>query len=235
MITSFLVAFITLSSFVWIELQTERPLINVRIFKQKALAATLAAVALSNVIHYPIAFCAPLYNVLGSSAMAAGLMLAALPLSTALASLLSGRLADRFDPGTVASTGLVLIFIGIACYSRLGANSSHTLVIVALSLIGSGIGVFTPANQKVAFASVEQEDYGVLAAMLSSFGTAAGTIGTTIAVALMEIDGGQLLWREPEVFANAQRFAFACLAPIGLVAFLIAHKSRRGVQSAVSL
>jgi MFS family permease len=212
-------------------------LIDVRIFKQKVFAATLAAVALRNVIHYPIALCAPLYlqNVLGSSAMAAGLMLAVLPLSTALASLLSGRLADRFDPGTVASTGLVLIFIGIACYSRLGTGSSHALVIVALSLIGAGIGIFTPANQKVAFASVEQKEYGVLAAMLSSFGTAAGTIGTAIAVALMEIDGGELLWREPEIFAKAQRFAFACLAPIGLVAFLIARKSQRGVQSALSL
>jgi EmrB/QacA subfamily drug resistance transporter len=235
-ITSFLVAFITLTGFVWIELRTDQPLIDVRIFKQKVLAAALAAVALSNVIHYPIALCAPLYlqNVLGSSAMAAGLMLAVLPLSTALASPLSGRLADQFDAGTVASTGLVLILIGIAGYSRLGANSSPTLVIVALSLIGSGIGIFTPANQKIAFASVKQEDYGVLAAMLSSFGTAAGTIGTTVAVALMEIDGKQLLWREPEVFANAQRFAFACLAPVGLIAFLVARKGRSEVQSAAS-
>ena len=99
---------------------------------------------------------------------------------------------------------------------------------------GGMFGIFTRANQKVAFASVEQEEYHVLAAMLSSFGTAAGTIGTTIAVALMEIDGGELLWREPEIFANAQRFAFACLTPNGLVAFLIARKSQRGVQSDVS-
>ena len=71
------------------------------------LAAALLAVALSNMIHYPIALCAPLYlqNVLGSSAMTAGLILAALPLSTALASPLSGRLADRFDAATVASIG----------------------------------------------------------------------------------------------------------------------------------
>jgi hypothetical protein len=36
---------------------------------------------------------------------------------------------------------------------------------------------------------VNQEDDGVLVAMLSSLGTAAGTIGTTIVVALMEMDG----------------------------------------------
>jgi len=78
----------------------------------------------------------------------------------------------------------------------------------------------------VAFASVQQDDYAVLAAILSSFGTAAGTIGTTMAVALMELRGGQRLWAEPVVFASAQHFAFSCLAPIGLLALLIAYLSR---------
>ena len=61
-----------------------------------------------------------------------------------------------------------------------------------LGLLGIGVGFFTPANQKVAFASVAKDDYGVLAAMLSSFGTAAGTIGTTIAVALMEMKAKEI-------------------------------------------
>ena len=34
----------------------------------------------------------------------------------------------------------------IACYSRLGSNSEPT--VVAVALVGTGIGVFTPANQK---------------------------------------------------------------------------------------
>ena len=84
----FAVAAIALASFFWLELHTTKPLVDVAIFRRKMLAAALLAVALSNMIHYPIALCAPLYlqNVLGSSAVAAGLMLAALPLSTALAS-----------------------------------------------------------------------------------------------------------------------------------------------------
>ncbi len=56
---------------------TTKPLIDVAIFRRKMLAAALLAVALSNMIHYPIALCAPLYlqNVLGSSALTAGLSL----------------------------------------------------------------------------------------------------------------------------------------------------------------
>jgi hypothetical protein len=74
----------------------------------------------------------------------------------------------------------------------------------------------------VAFASVTQQDFGLLAAMLSSFGTAAGTVGTTITVALMESDGGARLWSAPETLARAQQFAFACLLPLGLLAIVIA-------------
>src|SRR4030095_10977932 len=127
---------------------------------------------------------------------------------------------------TMASIGLLILVVVIACYSRLETDSDYRLVLAALICVGTGIGIFTPANQTVAFAAVRQDDYGVLAAILSSFGTAAGTIGTTMAVALMELRGGQRLWAEPLVFASAQHFAFACLAPIGLLALLIAYLSR---------
>ena len=222
------VALIGLPIFVWIELRTKKPLIEMAIFKHKVLAAAVAAAVLCNITHYPVGLCAPLYlqNVLGASAVITGLVLAVLPLSTALASWISGRLADRLDAALIACVGLLFIFAGIVYYSRLETDRNLVYIIGALAVVGTGLGIFTPSNQKVAFASVEQDDYGVLAAILSSFGTAAGTIGTTMAVALMELRGGQRLWAEPLVFASAQHFAFACLAPIGLLALLIAYLSR---------
>ena len=95
-------------------------------------------------------------------------------------------------------------------------------------MIGAGVGFLTPSSQKIAFAAVRQEDYGVLAAVLSSFGTAAGTIGITITVALMDAASGPRLWHDPAAFAAAQQFAFACLVPVGLVAVGVALKCRRG-------
>lgn len=219
----FLLAAIALGSFVGIELKTAKPLIDVGIFKNKMLAAALATVVLSHMIYQPIALCAPLYlqNGLGTSAMAAGFILAVLPLSTAFASPLSGRLADRFDASRIAVTGLIMIAAGIACYATLDVFSGLPGVVAVLALLGLGVGCFTPANQKVVFASVRQQDYGVLAAMLSSFGTAAGTVGTTIAVALMEISGGRNLWTQPAALSSAQQFAFAWLVPVGLLAVMI--------------
>jgi MFS family permease len=215
-----------LASFFWIELYAENPLIDVALFKRKMLSQALAAVVLSHMIYNPVALCAPLFlqNALRASPLTAGLALAVLPLSTALASPLSGRLADRLDPTKVALLGLALIVAGIAFYSRLGESSILVTVVAALALLGIGVGVFTPANQKVAFASVGQEDYGVLAAMLSSFGTAAGTVGTAMVVALMEASAGQRLWGDATALAEAQGFAFTCLLPLGALGVVLAMR-----------
>ena len=223
----FVLAAAGLASFFWVELHTTKPLVDIKMFSRPMLAGALGAVVLTHMIHNPIALSAPLYlqNVIGESAMTSGLILAVLPLSTALASPLGGRLADRLDAAKVALIGMVLIVGGIAAYSRLANDSRIIAVVAVLALLGAGIGLFTPANQKVAFAAVGLEDYGVLGAMLSSFGTAAGTIGTTITVALMEIDGGRQLWTKGAVFAEAQQFAFMWLTFAGLIGIAVGLKA----------
>ncbi len=108
-ILCFTVAAVGLVGFVGIELRTAKPLVDVAIFRNKMLSAAIVALILSHMLHNPIALAAPLYlqNVLGASAVAAGFLLAILPLSTALAAPLSGRLADRFDASSVAASGSV--------------------------------------------------------------------------------------------------------------------------------
>jgi MFS family permease len=138
----------------------------------------------------------------------------------------SGALADRLEPRSVAAIGLGLILAGIIVYAGLGTGAAALSVAFALMLIGAGTGFFIPANQKAAFATVASEDYGILAAMLSSFGTAASTLGTTLTVALIETvmaehngDGAG--------FAGAQRFAFSMLVPLAGAALVIALIGRK--------
>ncbi len=225
---AFAVAAIALFGFVLIEVRVPHPLIDFAIFRRKSLSGALLTLSLSHMIYHPIALAAPLYlqNGLGASAAAAGLLLAILPLSTALASPVGGRFSDRFDASVVALVGLVIIVAGILFYATLDVNSDFAAVAAVLAVLGWGIGLFTPANQKLAYSSVGQEDYGVLAAMLSSFGTAAGTIGIMITVALMEASGGPRLWTEPAILAGAQQFSFACLLPLGVLAIIIGCRSR---------
>ena len=224
----FALAAVGLAGFAWIELHVKNPLVDITLFRRRSLSASLLSLALGSAVGAPLAVCAPLYmqNVLVFSPLTVGLVMASLPLFTALSSPLSGRLADRFEARFVASLGLGIVLIGIFFYARLGVGSSYLLVVLALSLIGVGSGFFMPANQKAAFSSVGSEHYGILSAMLASFGTAAGTLGTTIAVALIEATMAGKGAQDPGSFAAGQQFAFSALLPLTALALLASLKGK---------
>ncbi len=222
----FVLATIAMSGFLWIEHQSPSPLIDLQLFRHRSLSLTLSSTALSNALLNPITICGPLFleNVLNASPLMVGMVLSALPLMTALASPISGRLVDRGDAGLVMTIGAGIIVLGVLAYARLGMHASYATVGIALGIVGLGTGVFVPANQKLAFAAVQTQDYGILSAMLSSFSTAAGSLGTATVVALMEVGRLGVKFNDPAAFVVAQQSAFTTLLPLGLIACLIAAR-----------
>jgi len=218
-----------LAAFFYIERRAAMPLIDVALFKSKALLAALLSLALGTAAYAPINVAAPLFmqQGLALSPLAVGFVMAALPVCTALASPVSGRLADRLEPRSIAALGMGFILAGILVYGRVGLDSTAWSVVIALMLIGAGTGFFIPANQKAAFATVSSADYGILSAMLSSFGTAASTLGTTLTVALIETLMSESATAAPAAFAGAQRVAFITLAPLAAIALAIALAGRK--------
>ncbi len=218
-----------LTLFFFIERRAKNPLIDVALFKSRPLAAALVSLAVGTAAYSPINLTAPLFmqQALALSPLTVGFVMAALPVCTACASPISGTLADRLEPRSVAAVGLALILAGLAVYAALGVASSASSVALALMLIGCGTGFFIPANQKAAFATVASEDYGILSAMLASFGTAASTLGTTLTVALIETAMARAGGATPASFAAAQSLAFSILAPLAGVALGISLIGRR--------
>jgi len=212
-----------LFSFTVTEFRAKNPLIRPSLFKSLPLSAAILSLALNSGVHYPIFMLGPLYmqNVLGFSPLMIGLIATTLPLLTAVTSPVSGRLADRMDAGSVAAVGLFFTLLGILIYSRFGVDSRYLLILSSFALIGVGIGFFIPANQRVAFSAVSREDYGILSAMLSSFGPAAGTIGIALTVALLEGTMTGRTIEDPIAFSNAQQFAFSSLLPFAVLAIFV--------------
>jgi hypothetical protein len=66
--------------------------------------------------------------------------------------------------------------------------------------------------------------------MLSSIGTAASTLGTTVAVALIETGMAAHGDFSPHAFAAGQSFAFAMMIPLAALAFASALVGRRLVR-----
>jgi hypothetical protein len=220
----FAVAAVGLLGFVWIERRTASPLVDLRIFRHGRLSAALASNLLISALYNPITFCGPLYlhNVLSASPLAIGIILSLLPVMTALTSPLSGKASDRIAAGRVVTVGLGLISLGVFIYSRLGFQSSYVAVALALGVIGMGIGVLPGESKKLLSRLSRKQAYGVLSALLSSFATAAGTLGTTAAVAA-GTENGRFEPNDPTVRFSAAAASRGCSPGVPIIVALRAQ------------
>ncbi|HEU4341735.1 MAG TPA: MFS transporter [Candidatus Binatia bacterium] len=215
--------------FIWRELHAEAPLMNLLYFRSLPLFRSLLSLIFATLAFYPVSIFGPLYllNVIQASPFSTGFAMATLPLCTTLFSPLSGRLADRLNPRWVALFGLCTILLGVFFYARLGEGSTLIWIVFVLSILGTGIGLFVPANEKAAFSTVPSRDYGMLSAMLTAFATGAGVLGTIVAVALADMSNKSRIGGDGAGFAYDQQFAFTSLLPLAALAVLVTMVGKR--------
>jgi MFS family permease len=120
--------------------------------------------------------------------------------------------------------GMFLTFLSVLAYSQLGTTTPVLFILVPLVLLGFGSGLFRPANQVAVFASVTAAEYGSLSGMLQSMGALAGTLGTTITVAVN--DARSTSSTDSVAFAEAQAFTFTALLPLLLLSVFVSLLAR---------
>lgn len=214
------------------ESRSSSPLIPLPLLCNLKLMASLVALFLFSVAYFPILVLSPLYlqNVLSQSPLNLGLILTTLPVVAACCSPVSGRLADQMEPWVVTVAGLGLGACGVIVYASLGIASHAVHALFALTLVGAGIGLVLPANQKAVFSAAPREHYGVIGGMLTMCGPGAGALGIGIAVATMEGIGTGAALGSPGAFVAAQYGAMSVLFPLPIVALVViflAHRSPR--------
>jgi EmrB/QacA subfamily drug resistance transporter len=218
-----------LGAFTVRELRFDKPIFHFRFFRSPIFCIAMFTLAVASFVQNPVTFFTPLYlqNVLTANALTVGLVMMALPISTLIAGPIGGSLSDRHNPWSVAAGGALLSLFAVLIYSRLGTEASLVFVVIALVLVGLGAGFFRPANQVAVYAQADQRDYGAIAAMLVLLQSLAGTLGTTIAVAINE---SRAAADDARSFTEGQQFAFSTLIPLLIASVaisLFAHKLDR--------
>ena len=220
----FLLGATGVAAFVLRQIRALRPLIPLPFMTNVPLVVSFLAMMLFSAAYFPIFMLSPLYmrNVLEVTPLHLGLILTTLPVVAAFCSPISGRLADRLEPWIVVGAGYVAGAAGILVYAGLQDDSSPAMVLLALALLGIGVGVALPANQRTVFSLAPREHYGVAGGMLSACGPGAGALGIGLAVSLMEgtVAAGA------GAFVGAQRTAMLTLLPLPFVALALMALSR---------
>jgi MFS family permease len=232
----FVIAALGLTGFGVRELKFEKPIFHFRFFRNVSFCIAMFTLVVASFVQSPVTLFSPIYlqKVLDLDGFSVGLVMMALPISTLIAGPIGGRMADRYDARAIAGIGAFITLAAVLIYAQLGIEGPLLLVVVALVLVGLGAGFFRPANQVAVYADADRADYGALTAMLVLIQSLAGTLGTTIIVAISES-------RAPadtaEAFTEGQQFAFMLLIPLlaaSVVVSFLGRTRRRQVEPATA-
>ena len=171
-----------LATFVWWELRTSDPLIDLRVFTSRAFSAAAGAVTVIFFALFGSLFLLTqfLQLVQGYSPLAAGVRALPFALAMAAVSPVSPLLAERFGTRVIMPAGMALMGLGLADLSTAGVHTAYPLIAVAVAIMGAGMGlVMAPASNTI-MTTVPAHQAGAGSAINDTIREVGGALGVAI-------------------------------------------------------
>ena len=191
------IAVAMLGVFLYVESRAAEPLIPLSMFKISVISVCSLAVFVLGMGMFGVIIYLPLFmqGVLGVSATRSGNLLTPMMMGAVVASILSGQFTSRlgrYKPLVVV--GSVLVAIGMILFARMDGNTERWQVVVAMVIVGSGMGLMNPVYTLAVQNAAAREHMGAATASTQFF----RSIGSTMGVAVF---GSLLLTRYHRDFA----------------------------------
>jgi len=171
-----------LALFAWWETRVAHPSLDVRLFRDRRLSASVAAIALLFFGMGGVYFFTSFYlqNVRGYSPLTAGLLTVPFALGQFIMSPRSSRLVARFGAKAIGSAGMLLNALSIAMYALLGTNSPIAILVVAFLIQGAAIGMTMPAATAAVMDVLPRERAGAGSALTNTARQVAVALGVAV-------------------------------------------------------
>ena len=226
-----LAAVFGVSLFVLVETKVESPLIQLSMFRDSVLSASLAMSALVSTVMMTTLVVGPFYlsRALGLDAALVGLVMSVGPFVAALTAVPAGRIADRFGAQRMTVVGLMGMTTGSFILSMSPAGFGISGYIIPIVVITIGYALFQTANITVVMTNIRPDQRGVISGLLNlsrnlGFITGASVMGAVFAFASATID---ITTARPEAVAAGMRTTFAVAAILTLVTLTISAVAYR--------
>jgi EmrB/QacA subfamily drug resistance transporter len=184
----FATAVLGLIAFVLIETHRRVPMVDFSFFKSRTFAgANLVAIVISFAMLAQFFFMA-LYmqNILGFSALQAGVRFLPSTLMIIIVAPISGRLADRIGPKPLIMAGLSLLALSLFLQSQIDVNSGYGALLPGFVLLGIGIALTMSPMSTAAMNAVDVTKAGVASGILSMGRMVGGSLGVAVTGALFQ-------------------------------------------------
>jgi EmrB/QacA subfamily drug resistance transporter len=177
-----------LVAFVLRERATPEPILPLELFTMQIFTVSNAIAFVSGVAMFGALAFLPQYLQLvhGVSATQSGLLLLPLLVGVLSMSIASGRYISRTgNYRWFPLVGTVLVTVGLALLTRLGAHTSLVLVSVDILVFGAGLGLFMQVLTLVVQNAVPMRQMGVATSSVTFFRSMGGTLGASALGAML--------------------------------------------------
>jgi MFS family permease len=178
-----IVAAVLIGAFLAIERRSTEPLMPLRIFSNRSLAAADATLLLVAAALFGMFFFCTLYlqQVLGYGALKTGVAYLPLSLTLITASALASRIVDRVTPKPVLVAGLLISTVGFLLLIRISGHGDYAShVLPAMIVLGVGLGMSFVPITIAATNGVSAGDSGLASGLLNTTQQVGGSLGLAI-------------------------------------------------------
>jgi EmrB/QacA subfamily drug resistance transporter len=233
------VAVALIGAFIAIELRSAAPLVPFRIFRLRTLTGANVVGILVGASLFSMFFFITLYmqQVLGFSAIEAGLAYLPLSLTIIASAGVASQLVTRVGYKPVLATGMVLIAGGLVWFSQVSVGGSFVSDILFPSLLAAaGLGFAFVTTTIAAMSGVEEREAGLASGLINTSQQIGGALGLAVLATLANSRTDDLVASsggDPAALPNALTEGFqaaflggAAIAAVGLVLTLVLIRGR---------
>lgn len=187
-ISLWVVAAVFMLAFIYAERRVVAPVVEFGLFKSRNFIGSVITAFIISFAMMGVFFFLALYmqNVLGYSALGAGVRFLPTTLVIMVLSPLSGRLSDRIGPRIPIVSGMVMITLALWMFSRTNVGDTFSDILPAFIVLGAGIGLTMSPMSTAAMNAVSKTKAGIASGVLSMFRMVGGTFGVAALGALFQ-------------------------------------------------
>jgi MFS family permease len=173
-------------------------------------------------------------NILGYSALEAGIRFLPSTLMIVVVAPIAGRLADRIGPRWLIAAGLTIVAASLYTFSGIAVDSSYGELLPGFMLLGIGIATTMSPMTTAAMNAVAVEKAGIASGVLSMFRMIGGSLGVAVTGAIFQGAVGDPETASPADFVDALGHAMEISAALALAGGVFGAIAIRAKKKSVS-
>ena len=228
-IFSAIVFFIGLGLFIRHELCCLAPLLDLRVFSNRAFLFPVIAVVLVFVANFMMAVVGPFYfeGVLGYHPSQVGLVFLVTPAVMVIVAPLAGWLYDRRPDQNYAALGMGITTIAFLLFAYFALTRNIPGIIIAFVLFGAGVGLFQSPNNTAIMSVLPREQLSTASSVIATSRNLGMALGVSLGSILLSFQllaagyGGYVINADPALLAVSISRIMLVSASLSLIVVML--------------